>query len=130
MVPGMDERPSQYHVTITVARRGGRVADPARFAAAADRAAWRRSASIVTAYTADQVITVVTVQAPGRHAAEAVARAVIADALQHQPPHLASTRAKPVAARPCREHRPPEPAGPVAPPARTSQRDASCRRSG
>lgn len=82
----MDERPGQYNVTITVARDGGGLADPARFAAAADRAAWRRSASIVTAYTAGQVITVVTVQAPGRHAAEAVARAVIAEALQHQPP--------------------------------------------
>lgn len=83
---GMDERPSQYHVTIAVARHGGRLTDPARFAAAADRAAWRRSASVVTAYTAGQVITVVTVHAPGRPAAEAVARAVIAEALQHQPP--------------------------------------------
>jgi hypothetical protein len=115
MVPGMDERPRQYHVTITVARDGGRVADPVRFAAAAGRAAWRRSASVATAYTAGQVITVVTVHAPGRRAAEAVARAVIADALRQQPPHLASTRAKAPAVGPCREPRLPEPAGPAAP---------------
>ena len=86
MVPGMDEPPSRYNVTITITRDGGRLPDPANFAAAADRAAWRRSASAVSAYTAGQVITVVTVHAPGRYAAVAVARAVISDALQHQAP--------------------------------------------
>jgi hypothetical protein len=84
MVPGMDEPPRRYNVTITVARDDGRLPDPASFAVAADRAAWRRSASIVSAYTADQIITVVTVHAPGQYAALAVARAVIADALRHQ----------------------------------------------
>ena len=37
-------------------------------------------------HTADQIISVVTVRAPGRYAAEAVARAVVSDALQHQIP--------------------------------------------
>ncbi len=86
MVPGMHETPSRYNVTITVAREGGRLPDPVSFAAAADRAAWRRSASIVSAHTADQIISVITVHAPGRYAAVAVARAVISDALKHQVP--------------------------------------------
>jgi hypothetical protein len=80
----MYEPPSRYNVTITVAREGGRVADPVSFAAAASRAAWRRFASIVSAYTADQIISVVTVDAPGRYAAVAVARAVVSDALKYQ----------------------------------------------
>ena len=84
MVPGMHEPPSRYTITITVAGEGGRLLDPVSFAAAADQAAWRRSASIVSAYTADQIISIVTVHAPGRYAAVAVARAVISDALKHQ----------------------------------------------
>ena len=95
MVPGMHEPPSRYNVTITVAGEGGRLPDPVSFVAAADRAAWRRSASIVSAHTADQIISIVTVHAPGRYAAVAVARAVISDALKHQVPHPASTRRSP-----------------------------------
>ena len=86
MVPGMDEPPRRYNLTITMAREGGRLRGPVSFAAAADRAAWRRSASIVSAYTADQIITVVIVHTPSRYAAVAVARAVISEALQHQLP--------------------------------------------
>jgi hypothetical protein len=86
MVPDMYEPPSRYNVTITVAREGGQLPDPVSFAAAADRAAWRRSASIVSAHTADQIISVVTVHAPDRYAAVAVARAVISDALKHHVP--------------------------------------------
>src|SRR5215813_2152255 len=83
MVPGMHEPLSRYNITITVTRRDGRLSDPVCFAAAADRAAWRRSVSIVSAYTADEIISVVTVHAPGRYAAVAVARAVVSDALKH-----------------------------------------------
>ena len=86
MVPGMYEPPSRYNITITVAREDGRLPDPVSFAVAAGRAAWRRSASIVSAYTADQIISVVTVFAPGRYAAVAVARAVVSEALKHQVP--------------------------------------------
>ena len=58
--------------------------DPAAFAAAADQAAWSRSASIVSAHLADKIISVVTVTAPDRYAAVAVARAVVSDALKRQ----------------------------------------------
>ena len=61
-------------------------AGPVTFAAAASQAAWRRSASIVTAHTAGTIISVVTVDAPGRYAAVAVARAIVSDALRQQAP--------------------------------------------
>ena len=64
-----------------VARESGQFPDPVTFAAAASQAAWRRSASIVTAHTAGTIISVVTVDAPGRYAAVAVARAIVSDAL-------------------------------------------------
>lgn len=86
MVPGMYEPPSWYNVTITIACEDGQRPDPVTFAAAASEAAWRRSASIVSAHTADTIISVVTVYAPGRYAAEAVARAVVSAALEHQAP--------------------------------------------
>ena len=56
----------------------------ATFAAAAGQAAWRRSASIVSAHLAGKIISVVTVTAPDRHAAVAVARAVVCDVLNRQ----------------------------------------------
>jgi hypothetical protein len=83
-VPDMNEPLSRFNVTVTVGCDGGYLPDPAAFAAAADRAAWRRSASIISAHLADKIITVVTVSAPDRYAAVAVARAVVADALQRQ----------------------------------------------
>ena len=69
-----------------VARESGQFPDPVTFAAAASQAAWRRSASIVSAHTADTIISVVTVDAPGRYAAVAVARAIVSDALKQQAP--------------------------------------------
>ena len=85
MVPGMYEPPSRYNIIVTVARDdGGRLPDPVTFAAAADEAAWRRSASIVSTHIADRIIGIVTVYAPDRYAAMAVARAVASDALRHQ----------------------------------------------
>lgn len=84
MVPGMYELPGRYDVIIRVASDGGQLPDAAKFAAAADRAASRRSASIVTVHTADTIISVVTVDAPGWYAARAVARAVVSDALDAQ----------------------------------------------
>ena len=84
MVPSMYEPPGRYDVIIRVASDGGQLPDPEAFAAAADRAAFRRSASVVTVHTADTIISVVTVQAPGWYAARAVARAVVSDALEFQ----------------------------------------------
>ena len=86
MVPGMYEPLSRYNVTVTLSADDGQLPDLISFAEAADEAAWRRSAGIVSAYTADQIISVVTVHAPGRYAAVAVARAVVADALKYQVP--------------------------------------------
>ena len=80
----MNEPLSRYDVTVTVACDGGSRPGPATFAAAADQAAWRRSASIITAHLAGTIISVVTVTAPDRYAAVAVARAAVSDALNRQ----------------------------------------------
>lgn len=80
----MNEPLSRYNVTVPVACDGGSGPDPATFAAAADRAAWRRSASIISAHLAGRIISVVTVTAPDRYAAVTVARAVVSDALNRQ----------------------------------------------
>jgi hypothetical protein len=85
MVPVMYEPPSRYNVIVTVTRDdGGRLPDPVTFAVAADEAAWRRSASVVSTHTIDKIISIVTVYAPDRYAAMAVARAVALDALRRQ----------------------------------------------
>jgi hypothetical protein len=80
----MSESPSRYNVTVTVPLDDGQLPDLISFAVAADEAAWRRSASIVSAHTGDRIISIVTVYAPDRYAAETVARAVVADALRRQ----------------------------------------------
>ena len=87
-VPGMLEPPRRYDVTVD--RDGGHPPDPAEFAVAAERAASARTASIVTAHTARQIISVVTVLAADQSAAVAVALAVVADALKY--PVVSSTR--------------------------------------
>jgi hypothetical protein len=78
------EPPGRYNVTVTVSRDDGQLPDLIGFAEAADEAAWRRSASIVSAHAADRIISIVTVYAPDRYAAETVARAVVSDALRRQ----------------------------------------------
>jgi hypothetical protein len=81
-VPSMTEPPRRYDVTITVDRDGGHLPDPAEFAAAAEQAASARSASIMSAHTASQIISIVTVLAADQPAAVAVALAVVSDALK------------------------------------------------
>jgi hypothetical protein len=78
------EPPGRYDVIIKVARDGGQLPDPVPFAVAADQAASRRFASIISVHLADTIINVVTVTAPSRYAALAVARAVVSDALKLQ----------------------------------------------
>ncbi len=73
----MNEPLSRYDVTVTARCDRGCLPDPAAFAAAADRAAWRRSASVISAHLAGRIISIVTVTAPGRYAA-------VADALKRQ----------------------------------------------
>ena len=81
-VSGMNEPPNRYDVTVTVARDGGYLPDPAEFAVAAEQAASSRAASVVSAHTAEQIISVVTVQTADRPAAVAVALAVVSEALR------------------------------------------------
>ena len=80
-VPDMTELPRRYDVTITVDREGGDHPNPAEFAVAAEQAASARAASIVSAHTASQIISMVTVLAADQLAAVAVALAVVSDAL-------------------------------------------------
>jgi hypothetical protein len=83
-VPGMTKLPRRYDVTITVDRDGGDHPNPAEFAVAAEQAASARAAaSIVSAHTASQIISIVTVLAADQPAAVAVALAVVSDALKH-----------------------------------------------
>jgi hypothetical protein len=82
MVPVMDKPPSRYDVTVRVAKDDDQPPGPAAFAAAASKAAASRNASIVSAHTAEEVICVVSVAAPNRPAATAVALAVVAHALR------------------------------------------------
>ena len=73
--------PSRYDVTITVDRDDGHHPNPAEFAVAAQQAASARAASIASAHTAGQIISVVTVHAADRPAAVAIALAVVSEAL-------------------------------------------------
>ena len=84
-VSAMTEPPVRYDVTVTVDRDDGDLPDPAGFALAAGHAAPNRAASVVTAHTAGQIISVVTVHSTGRPAAVAVALAVAvaSEALRH-----------------------------------------------
>src|SRR5277367_4589396 len=81
-VPGMNKPPSRYDVTVRVAKDDGHPPDPATFAAAASKAASSSNASVISAHTAEEIICVVSVTAPDRPAAVAVALAVVADALR------------------------------------------------
>jgi hypothetical protein len=77
----MTEPAPPLDVTITVDRDSGHLPNPAEFAAAAEQAASARAASIVSAHTASQIVSIVTVLAADQPAAVAVALAVVSDAL-------------------------------------------------
>ena len=89
-VPGMTELPRRYDVTVTVDRDGGHPPNPVDFAVAAERAASARAASITSAHTARQIVSIVTVLAADQPEAVAVALAVVSDALRR--PVASSTR--------------------------------------
>jgi hypothetical protein len=61
-------------------------ADPAAFAVAISRAASAMNASVISAHTAQEIICVTGVAAPGRPSAVAVALAVVAGALNAADP--------------------------------------------
>jgi hypothetical protein len=89
-VPGMTGPPRRYDVTITVDQDGSHHPNPAKFAVAAQQAASARAASIVSAHTAGQIVSIVTVLAADQPAAVAVALAVVSDALKR--PVVSPTR--------------------------------------
>ena len=80
-VPGMYETPSRYNITVRVATTDGQQPDPAAFAITASQAAAGKNATVVTAHTAREIICVVSVAAPDRASAVAVAPAVVAAAV-------------------------------------------------
>jgi hypothetical protein len=74
----------RYDVTITVEKDGSPFPGPTEFAVAAERAASARGASgIMSAHTAEKIISIVTVTADSRLTAMAIALAVVRDALTH-----------------------------------------------
>jgi hypothetical protein len=78
----MTEPPRRYDVTVTVDQDGGHHPNPADFAEAAQQAASARAASIVSAHTAGQIVSIVTVLAADQPAVATVALAVVSDALK------------------------------------------------
>ena len=82
-VPDMIEPPRRYDVTVTVDRNDSHPLNPAEFALAAEQAASARAASITSAHTSRQIVSIVTVLAADQPAAVAVALAVVSDALTH-----------------------------------------------
>ena len=84
MVSGMTEPPHRHDVTVTVTRDNGYRPDPdpAEFAVAAEQAVSSRAASVVSAHTAEKIISIVTVGTMDRSAAVAVALAVVSEALK------------------------------------------------
>ena len=85
-VPCVTELPRRYDVIITVDRDGGDHPNPAEFAVAAEQAASTRTASIVSAHTASQIISTVTVLTADQPAAVTVALAVVSEALRRPVP--------------------------------------------
>jgi hypothetical protein len=83
-VSGMTEPPIRYDVTVTVARDTGCDPDPSEFAVAAERAALRRNAHVMSAHTCEKTVSIVTVEAPSQSSALAVALAVVAEALRRR----------------------------------------------
>ena len=62
----MNELPSRYDIAVTVERNGGTLPSPADFAVIAERTASSRNASVVSAHTVEQIISVVTVETSDR----------------------------------------------------------------
>jgi hypothetical protein len=82
MVSGIAEPPIRYDVTVTVATDSGCGPDPSAFAVAAGQAASSRNATVMTAHTWEKIISIVTVEAPDRSSAVAIALAVVSEALR------------------------------------------------
>ena len=60
-VPGMTETPCCYDVTVTVKGDGDHLPHPAEFFAAAEQAASARAVHVMSAHTAEKIVSIVTV---------------------------------------------------------------------
>jgi hypothetical protein len=86
----MDKELRRYDITVTIPRDGGCLPGPEEFAVAAGQAASGKAASVMSAHTAGQVISIVTVEAADRPSAVAVALAGVSEALRR--PAASSSR--------------------------------------
>ena len=84
-VPSMNELlKRRFDVTVTVARDGSYLPDPAAFSIAAEAAAATRPVTgVMSAHCPDKIIAVVTVERTDQPSAVAVALTVVSDALRH-----------------------------------------------
>jgi hypothetical protein len=73
---------NHYNVVVAVARGSGRLPGPAEFTAAAEQAASSRAASVMTAHTAEKIISLVTVETADKSPAMVVALAVVSETLK------------------------------------------------
>ena len=80
--PSRARRDAGLSRTLLLVRDGDHLPNPAEFATAAEQAAPARAASIVSAYTASQIVSIVTVLAADQPVALAVALAHRFDALK------------------------------------------------
>jgi hypothetical protein len=67
---------------VTVARDDGYFPGPSECGVAAGQAAASRNAGVITAHTAEKIISIVTVEAGDRSSAVAIALAVVSEALR------------------------------------------------
>jgi hypothetical protein len=77
-----DQSQHRYDVTVTINKDSVPLPGPAEFASAAEQAASTQGASVMSAHTAEKIISVVTVAAASRPAAMAIALVVVSDALR------------------------------------------------
>jgi hypothetical protein len=78
-VPSMNEPPRRHDITIRIATEPGRQPGPAASAVTASRAAAAQNASILTAHTAEEIVSILAATGPE---ATAIALAVVAGALK------------------------------------------------
>jgi hypothetical protein len=78
---GMNDH-HRYDVTVTITKGGGNRPDPAEFAVAAEQAASSRAAAVMSAHTAEKIISIVTVEAADQPSAVAIGLAVVSEALR------------------------------------------------
>jgi hypothetical protein len=101
MVPVMNEPLNPYDVTVTVARDDNNFPGPSEFGIAAGQAAASRNASVMSAHTAEKIISTVSVEAADRPSAVTVALAVVSQALG-SPDHRGEPACSPGLVRACR----------------------------